>query len=96
MKTIESIDYEPVWRNLLHLDNVLWLRDHQIEDDTIFPFAGYVAMAGEIIRQVIDIEEEFKIRNTAATTALVTSEGASTELITTFRRHRLTNSLDSE
>ena len=96
VKTVESTDYEPVWRNLLHLDNAPWLRDHQIGDDTIFPFAGYVAMAGEAIRQVTGIKEGFKVRNTAATTALVTPEGAPIELITTLRRHRLTKSLDSE
>ncbi|RYP78429.1 hypothetical protein DL771_000614 [Monosporascus sp. 5C6A] len=94
-KVPESSGIEPVWRNLLHLDNAPWLRDHKIKDDIIFPFAGYVAMAAEAVRQVTGVQEAVELRHVTVTTALVVNEGDRVELITTFRRHRLTDFLDS-
>ncbi|RYO92343.1 hypothetical protein DL766_010347 [Monosporascus sp. MC13-8B] len=94
-KVPESSGVEPVWRNLLHLDNAPWLRDHKIKDDIIFPFAGYVAMAAEAVRQVTGVQEAVELRHVTVTTALVISEGDPAELITTFRRHRLTDFSDS-
>lgn len=91
----ESSDIEPVWRNLLHLDSVPWVRDHKIRTDIIFPFAGYVAMAAEGAYQVSGIPEAVELRNVVVTTALVLTEREPTELLTTLRRHRLTDSMDS-
>ncbi|KAI9692847.1 MAG: Type I Iterative PKS [Bathelium mastoideum] len=91
----ESSGIEPVWRNLFHLDNAPWVRDHKIKEDIIFPFAGYIAMAAEAVRQISGVQEAVELRNIAVSTALVVGEGAPTELITTFRKHRLTDSLDS-
>lgn len=91
----ESSDIEPVWRNLLHLDSVPWVRDHKIRTDIIFPFAAYVAMAAEGAYQVSGIPEAVELRNVVVTTALVLTEREPTELLTTLRRHRLTDSMDS-
>lgn len=91
----ESSDIEPVWRNLLHIDSVPWLRDHKIRTDIIFPFAGYVAMAAEGAYQVSGIPEAVELRNVVVTTALVLTEREPMELSTTLRRHRLTDSMDS-
>jgi acyl transferase domain-containing protein len=38
----------PTWRNLLRLEDVPWIRDHKIGDDTVFPGAGYISMACEV------------------------------------------------
>lgn len=96
LRTLESTAHEPTWRNMLHLDNAPWLRDHRVADDIVFPFAGYIAMGAEAIRQITGIEEGFRVRNATATTALVTPESTPVEVVTSFRKHRLTNSLDSE
>ncbi|KAM4065796.1 polyketide synthase dehydratase [Hirsutella rhossiliensis] len=74
-KVPDTTDLEPVWRNLLHIENAPWIRDHKINADIIFPFAGYIAMAAE---------------------AILINEGSPKELVTTFHRLRLTDSLDSE
>ncbi|UJO24026.1 Prosolanapyrone synthase [Fulvia fulva] len=37
----------PVWRNVIKLENVPWLKDHQIAGNFVFPAAGYVAIALE-------------------------------------------------
>lgn len=97
-RVAESSETEPVWRNLLHLDNVPWIRDHKIHEDIVFPFAGYVAIAAEAARQVSNIQEGVELRNVSVQTALVVPDESNTpiELITTLRRHRLTDSQDSE
>ena len=94
-RIIESTDFEPSWRNLFHLNTTQWVRDHKIGGDVIFPFSGYTAMAGEAVRQVTGIDETFRLRHVIIRTGLVISEGKPTEIITTFRPHRLTDSLNS-
>lgn len=94
-RVAESSDTEPAWRNLLHVTNAPWLRDHKVGENIVFPFCGYIALAGEAIRQVTGTEDGFAIRNIIVSTALVLSDGKPTEMMATFRPHRLTNSLDS-
>jgi malonyl CoA-acyl carrier protein transacylase/ubiquinone/menaquinone biosynthesis C-methylase UbiE len=96
VRIVESTNYEPVWRNILHIDNVPWVRDHQIGEDILLPFTGYVAMAGEAIRQTTGIQEGFKIRQAAATSALALVEGQPIELISTLRKQRLATSVESD
>ncbi|CAG8888844.1 unnamed protein product [Penicillium egyptiacum] len=95
-KVPETTDLEPVWRNLLHIENAPWIRDHKINADIIFPFAGYIAMAAEAIHQITGIEEAVEFRNIAVRTALVINESSPKEVVTTFHRLRLADSLDSE
>jgi acyl transferase domain-containing protein/2-polyprenyl-3-methyl-5-hydroxy-6-metoxy-1,4-benzoquinol methylase len=92
----ESIGFEPVWRNMFHLENAPWIRDHKVKDDVVFPFAGYAGMVGEAVRQISGIQEAFTLRQVVVSTALVLSEAKPTEIMTSFRRHRLTDFLDSE
>ncbi|KAL7940018.1 hypothetical protein V8C42DRAFT_356517 [Trichoderma barbatum] len=95
-KVPDTTDLEPVWRNLLHMGNSPWIRDHKINGDIIFPFAGYVAMAAEAIRQITGVVDAVELRHVAVRTALVLNESAPKELVTTFHRLRLTDSLESE
>ncbi|KAF2705174.1 BcPKS8, polyketide synthase [Pleomassaria siparia CBS 279.74] len=46
-----SNEIEPTWRNIVRLDEMPWLRHHQIQSLTIFPISGFVAMAIEAIAQ---------------------------------------------
>lgn len=86
LRTLESTDFDPVWRNLFHLDNAPWVRDHVINGDVVFPFAAYVAMAGEAIRQISGTGHGFKLRDVTATTALVVPDDKPVELVTNFHR----------
>ncbi|CRG92461.1 Nonribosomal peptide synthetase 14 [Talaromyces islandicus] len=45
---------ELVWRNLLHSDDAPWLLDHALEETTVFPGSGYLAMATEAVTQALD------------------------------------------
>ena len=44
-------DMEPTWRNVLRLDDVPWLRHHQMQGVTIFPISGFAVMAIEAMAQ---------------------------------------------
>ena len=72
------------------------MRDHKIMDDIVFPFAGYIAIAGEAVRQMTEIDSAFRIRHIVVSTALVLPEGKPVEIVTSLRRQRLTDSSDSE
>ncbi|GKT61721.1 polyketide synthase [Colletotrichum tofieldiae] len=94
-RVAESSENEPIFRNVLALDHVRWIRDHNIKGDVIFPCAGYIGMAGEAARQVCGgTFVGFAMRNVVIDMAMVLSENKSTEIITSLRRERLTDSLD--
>ncbi|KAK2831972.1 Type I Iterative PKS, partial [Arthroderma sp. PD_2] len=95
-KTIESSDLEPVWRNNFILANTAWIRDHKIQDDIVFPFAGYIAIAAEAIRQASGAEDGFQVRNFRVRTAMVVSDESATEIITTLRKKRISGTADSQ
>ncbi|KAI0008838.1 hypothetical protein F4779DRAFT_628218 [Xylariaceae sp. FL0662B] len=95
-RTRESTDLEPTWRNLFHLENAPWVRDHRVEDEIVFPFAAYVAMAGEAARQMSGAEQGFRVRNLLVRTAMVVSEDHPIELVTSLRRQALTKTSDSQ
>ncbi|KAF2871120.1 hypothetical protein BDV95DRAFT_495285 [Massariosphaeria phaeospora] len=96
-KAPESTDSEPLWRNMLHVGyNTSWLRDHKVEADIVFPFAGYIAIAGEAVRQLMATKNGFCMRHVVIKTALVLPEERPTEIVTTFRRVRLTETADSK
>ncbi|RYP90773.1 hypothetical protein DL770_003106 [Monosporascus sp. CRB-9-2] len=95
-RQLETTSLEPSFRNLINLDDAPWLRDHKIEGTVIFPAAGYLAMAGEAIRQISGVEDSYSLRHVVLSQALVLKEGVDTEVVTTFRPHRLTDTVDSE
>ncbi|KAI9713353.1 MAG: Type I Iterative PKS [Chrysothrix sp. TS-e1954] len=96
IKVPESTDLEPMWRNLLHVENVPWLCDHKIDEDIVFPFAAYVAMAAEAALQTCGALDEVSFRRIVVKTALLVNLENPSELVTTLRRQPLTNSLSSD
>ncbi|OTA83804.1 hypothetical protein M434DRAFT_400620 [Hypoxylon sp. CO27-5] len=98
VRDTQSPDAEPLWRNVLHLDDASWLVDHKVAKDVIFPFAGYVAIAGEAVRQVAEADagSSYHLRHVVVRTALVMTDSKPVEIITTLRRKRLTDSDESQ
>ncbi|KAF9888394.1 hypothetical protein FE257_008672 [Aspergillus nanangensis] len=96
VRVADSPDFNVLFRNVFHLDNAPWVRDHRVGEDIVFPLVGYVGMIGEAIRQVTGVDEAFILRNIIIHTALVLSGGHPVEITTTLRRHHLTDSLESE
>ena len=92
----EGTSLEPSWRVVLDIADEMWLYDHKIRDDIVFPFAGYVAMAGEAIRQITGIDSGYSVRHVIAHTALVLTESKPVEIVTTLRHHKLSDSQNSD
>jgi hypothetical protein len=61
-----------------------------------FPLAGYVAMAGEAMRQITGIEAGYSMRYVVTHTAIVFRDSKPVEIVTTLRRNKLTDSIDSD
>ncbi|KAH9890251.1 polyketide synthase [Xylariomycetidae sp. FL2044] len=95
------------WRNVLHLDEVSWLRDHKIDSQVVFPAAAYIAMAIEALHQTQESDESscssagFEFRDISIAKALVLPDGDDIgpddqiELHTTVSARRLSASSQS-
>lgn len=96
-RTLESSSLHPEWRNVIRLDKVQWLRDHQVLNDVVFPCAGYLAMAVEAVRQVAGSPqtEGFTLKSVVVQSALVITDSKPVEMLTSLSPVRLTNTLDS-
>lgn len=94
-RLVETSEVDPTWRNMLRLDNVPWIQDHEIAQDILLPAAGYIAMIGEAIRQLTDLED-YTVRAVDFISALIMNEGKPVEVQTHLRKARLTTTLDSE
>nr|WGU20916.1 crs5 [Clonostachys rosea] len=93
---VESSALEPMWRNLLKVGDIPWLRDHMVAKDIILPGAAYMIMACEAMRQFSNESTKgFSLRNVSLTTALILQESTPTETIFALRPVKLTKSLDS-
>lgn len=93
LKSLDSPDTQPMWRNILDVEELPWLLDHRVSGNAVFPFAGYIAIAGEAIRQVHEntLGSGYRLRHVVASTALILNEAKSVELVTTLRQGKLTD-----
>ncbi|KAM0431374.1 hypothetical protein ACHAPT_005351 [Fusarium lateritium] len=67
-----------------------WLAGYKVGSDVVFPFAGYISMAAEAIRQTTDVSEGYKVRNVTARSAMVLSDQL-VEVVITLRPARLSD-----
>lgn len=80
----DDSDVSPTWRCLFSVDNVPWMRDHVIGDDILFPFAAFIAIAGEVAFQLSG-ERAYTVRDLNVSTALVLVPGSHVEMVTWAR-----------
>ncbi|KAI1827695.1 hypothetical protein F4861DRAFT_492206 [Xylaria intraflava] len=75
-----STTLSPTWRNFLRLNDIPWLADHQLDSKIVLPGAGYVAMAIEAVRTIVDASEQtisgYHLRDVDIVSALTIPEGA--------------------
>lgn len=57
LRVVSSTSVKPVWRHILSVNALPWLRDHTIEDLMIFPGSAYMSMAIEAVRQSVHERE---------------------------------------
>lgn len=50
-RTMENIDLEPRWRNIIRADDHPWIRQHRVHDSNVYPMTGFLAMAMEAMSQ---------------------------------------------
>ncbi|OBR04132.1 Polyketide synthase [Colletotrichum higginsianum IMI 349063] len=81
-RVLEGNDIEPAWRNMLDLKEVPWLMDHIVNGQIVFPGAGYMAMAGEAMRQVANGQDSYTIRDMSITTGMTVPKEKKMELYT--------------
>lgn len=53
LRVVSSTSLQPVWRHVLSVNSLPWLREHTIDGLIIFPATGYTCMAIEAMRQTI-------------------------------------------
>lgn len=86
-----SNDLEPTWRNIVRLDDLPWLRHHKIQSLTIFPMAGFIAMALEAAAQRAAARDflfdRFELKDVAITKPLVIPDKDVEVTITLRPRH---------
>jgi hypothetical protein len=86
----QSSDNELSWTSFLKLEDDPWLCDQLIFCSKTFPVAGYVAIAGECVRQLSESKLEFfSVKNLSITSALVFDSDDKLELHTKLRQHGL-------
>lgn len=75
---------EPIWRNVLVIDDVPWLRDHSVQGFIVFPMAAYLCMAMEACRQQAEWKgakyDRIEFREIAVHQALTIPESGPVEL----------------
>ncbi|MCJ1311389.1 hypothetical protein MMC25_005060 [Agyrium rufum] len=94
---------QTTWRNILRVKDVPWLSSHKLEQTTVFPGAGYIAMAIEAICQVTGKTScsalALDLRHVNILKALVLSDEATSpgvELFTTIKPMQLSGTSTSK
>lgn len=80
-----SVIQEPRWRYLIDLDALPWLRDHVVEGFTLYPGAGYLTMAIEAMKQLVQLRDakrlisRFILRDVIISKSIVLNESDNDE-----------------
>ena len=93
-RVLESTDFDQSWRNMLSLNSVRWIQDHEVAGNILFPGVGHISMAAEAIRHLTETTD-WTVRRVTFNAAMVLHQGQSIEVITHLRPARLTTTLDS-
>ena len=85
-RVFESNEIEPSWQNVLDLSDISWLAEHVLLNQIVFPAAGYIAMAGESMRQLSNGNlESYAVRDFSITSALLVRPDEKLKLRTRLR-----------
>ncbi|KAK1975937.1 hypothetical protein LZ30DRAFT_667738 [Colletotrichum cereale] len=91
----ETTSTNPAWRNLLRLEDVPWIAEHEIEGSIILPGVSYLCMAGEAVRQLTG-GVGFTCKQVHFKAALPMTYESQIEIITQLTQIGLTDSVDSD
>lgn len=54
--SVENIDLEPRWRNIIRADDMPWVRQHKVHGNSVYPMTGFLSMAIEGISQLAQLQ----------------------------------------
>lgn len=87
--TMENIDLEPRWRNVISADAQPWIRQHRIHNNSVYPMAGFLAMAVEAVAQQAALHQvaldRIEMREVSVGRALTVPESSSVETMLSMR-----------
>ncbi|KAL7941108.1 putative PKS-NRPS protein [Trichoderma barbatum] len=85
-RIIDNSITEVRWRNRLSSNEVPWLKHHRIQDQSVFPAAGYVAAGLEGVRELFHESpiSIIKIKNFVVGQALIIPENGGVETVTSL------------
>lgn len=86
-QVFETNALEPRWRKVLLHEDIPWLGDHVVNDQVIIPFAAYISIAEQALRQVNGgLLESFSAQDFSVSAALHLEPGRPVEIHTRLRR----------
>ncbi|KAL8738590.1 MAG: hypothetical protein Q9181_000641 [Wetmoreana brouardii] len=83
-------EHEHMWRGFIRHSERKWLRDHEIEGSVLFPASGYLVLAIEAAKRVVEPGcqvEAFRLRDVSISAPLVVPESEDIEIILHLRPH---------
>lgn len=88
--TEQSTDLDHAWRNNINTDFLPWLKQHQMQSLTTFPFAGYVSMVVEAVQQRATLRgitafDQYVVREMHVSRPLLIEDDKEYELILSLR-----------
>ena len=87
--SMENIDLEPRWRNVISADAQPWIRQHRIHNNSVYPMAGFLAMAVEAVAQQAAVHQlaldRIELREVSVGRALTVPESSSVETMLSMR-----------
>ncbi|CEJ59647.1 hypothetical protein PMG11_08264 [Penicillium brasilianum] len=54
--SVENIDLEPRWRNIIRADDLPWVRQHKVHGNSVYPMTGFLSMAVEGVAQLAQLQ----------------------------------------
>ncbi|KAJ6121602.1 hypothetical protein N7512_004067 [Penicillium capsulatum] len=90
--TIENLDNEPRWRNIIRADDHPWIRQHRVHDSNVYPMTGFLAMAIEAISQQAQIHHlvpgKIDLRDVSINRVLTIPDNSTVETMLSMRACR--------
>jgi NADPH:quinone reductase-like Zn-dependent oxidoreductase/malonyl CoA-acyl carrier protein transacylase len=81
--TLENVEFEPRWRNIIRADDHPWIREHRVHGSIVYPMTGFLAMAMEAISQHAQLHHitpgKIDLRDIFISRVLTIPDGSSVE-----------------
>lgn len=88
--SMENIDLEPRWRNIIRADDQPWIRQHRVHESSVYPATGFMAMVFEAVSQQAALHhlvlDRIALRDVSIGRALSIPESSAIETMLSMRQ----------